>query len=929
MIVTLLKGFGVKSISIKNQLRVTTLIPVLMVALLFAVFYNGQLRYDLKQHTSRLGAAYIHPLLPAAQLALLKNDQRTLQGLIDASTVNPEIQSLAFYNANGQLLAYRGGKPSLKTRFSPPRFTGDFIESQPMDAYTINFIAPITIPKFNLYSSVPAAKTLDQTNNQADQILGWLSIDVDTKSMTIKRYQMYLITIAITLLGLLLSLTIHYFLSKQISTPIARLRRSMKQILSNEFETEIKVSSTGEIGIIEKGCAHLQQYYVNSIKELNNHIEVATADLQQSLESLEEKNIELSLDKKKTEEKSRQKAELIANMSHDIRTPMNGVIGFTNVLLDSKLDPLQLDYVNTIKSSAQDLLTIINDILDYSKMDAGKLHLDCIPLDIRACIDEILALLAPIAHKKGIDIIPSTNIDVPKTMLGDPLRIKQMLSNLISNAIKFTEQGYVLIRTSIEQETDKNYHLIISVSDTGIGISTDDQATLFNAFNQGDTTITRRYGGSGLGLVICKKLAEQMHGRISINSELHNGSTFSIHIQLEKMTSYEVEKHQTPRFSHLKVICFDENPLHLEAICNGLGYLGIQCIKVSDFNQLEETFRDAHDCHMAFINVNQGCEQNIAKILLKQTLPCILISKWIIQDFKALGAQSFLFKPPNIQKLYETVELISNHTAVAENSAHELDTLRAQLRQANISLLIAEDNPVNQMLLQSMLCEHAVIEVVDDGLKAVDKCNHNHFNAILLDLQMPKLSGVEAAQKIHEKSLLNQQTPIMLISANDYDLSKDSLSKAGIKLVLQKPIDEMTLLHSILKIIHQAPPIAIDWPLCIQKLAGNQSLAREFLARFVQELPINRHEFLQLLDNQDIPGIERAAHKLHGACCFCGVPTLQKHVIHLEQLARQAHNIDELQKAITYLIESIDAILEDYKNKYVIERIFEEKICLQ
>ena len=640
-----------KGIGIKFQLRITTLIPVLLVALLFALFYNGQFGSDLKQHMSRLGEAYVHQLLPAAQLALLRDDNRTLQGLIDASTINPEVQALAFYNAKGQLLAYRGGKHSLNNRFSPPEFTGDYIESRQINPYTINFIAPITIPKFNLYSAMALRAPSSPIAFEADDILGWLSINIDTKFMLIQRYQMYIITIFITLLGLLMSLSIHYLLSRRIYLPIARLRRSMQQILSNEFETMIKVASTGELGIIEQGCAHLQKQYLSTIKDLNQHIEVATTDLQHGLELLEEKNIELSMDKKKTEEKSRQKSELIANMSHEIRTPMNGVIGFTNVLLDSKLDPLQLDYVKTIKSSAQDLLTIINDILDYSKMDAGKLQLDCIPLDIRACIDEVLALLAPIAHKKGIDLIPATAVNVPKTMLGDPLRLKQMISNLVSNAVKFTEHGYVLIRTSIEQESDRDYAISLSVTDTGIGISAEDQTTLFNAFNQADTSITRRYGGSGLGLVICKKLAEQMHGRISISSEVHKGSTFSIHIKLEKLASYEVEKRQIHRFANLKVICFDDNPLHLEAICNGLGYWGIHCVRVDTFKLLEEAFKTYSDYHLAFINVNQGCEQQVAHVLKKQSIPCVLVSKWSIQDYHALGAQGFLFKPPNMQKL--------------------------------------------------------------------------------------------------------------------------------------------------------------------------------------------------------------------------------------------------------------------------------------
>lgn len=905
-----------KSIGIKYQLRITTLLPVLVVALLFALFYNGQFSDNIKQHISRLGEAYVNQLLPAAQLAMLKDDQRTLQGLVDASVINPEVQALAFYNAKGQLLAYRRGKRSLDKLFNPPEFTGDYIKSKQIDLHTINFIAPITLPKFNLYSAAPFAIPASPIALQADDVLGWLSMDIDTKSMLIQRYQMYIVSIFITLLSLLLGLSIHYFLSKRIYLPIARLRRSMKQILSNEFETQIKVVSPGELGVIEKGCAHLQQQYLNTIKDLNQHIEIATADLQQSLELLEEKNIELSMDKKKTEEKSRQKAELIANMSHEIRTPMNGVIGFTNVLLDSKLDPLQLDYVKTIKSSAQDLLAIINDILDYSKMDAGKLHLDCIPLDIRACIDEVLALIAPTARKKGIDLIPATAVNVPKTMLGDPLRLKQMISNLVSNAVRFTEHGYVLIRTDIEQESEGDYSICLAVTDTGIGISANDQTTLFNAFNQADTSITRRYGGSGLGLVICKKLAEQMRGRITITSEVHKGSTFAIHIKLEKLAAYEVEKHQIHRFANLNVICFDDNPLHLEAICNGLGYWGINCVRVDAFNRLEKAFSTYSDYHLAFVNVNQGCEQQVARVLRKQSIPCVLVSKWLIQDYQALGAQGFLFKPPNMQKLHETIESLLNKVTLTKTSNHDLDHLRVQLRLARPTLLVAEDNPVNRLLLHSMLGENASIETVDDGEQAVARCNRKHFNAILLDLQMPLLNGLDAACMIRQQSILNKHTPIILISANSSNLNKEHLTKAGIELCLQKPIDEETLIRHLLNITGKTKTAIINWPLCVQKVSGNQALATEFLARFIDELQNNREEFLQLMKAQDIQGIERASHKLLGACCFCGVPSLQNHVAHLENLAKRAQHIGELKTAFAELIQSIDAVLNEYEKSY-------------
>ncbi|WP_133138257.1 two-component system sensor histidine kinase LetS [Legionella tucsonensis] len=907
-----------KSIGIKYQLRITTLIPAFLVALLLAIFYNGLFGNDLKQHMSRLGEAYIRQLLPAAQYAMLRRDGRTLQGLINASTINPEVIALSFYSSDGQLLAYRGGKHSLNKPFNPPKFTGDYIESKQINPFTINFIAPVTIPKFNLYSNSSFKNLLSPMATRADDILGWLSIDIDTRSMIIKRYQMLIVTIFITLFGLLMGLTIHYFLSKRIYLPISRLRRSMKQILRNEFETEIKTTSPGELGIIEQGCAHLQKKYLETIRDLNQHIEVATEDLQQSLELLEEKNIELSLEKKKIEEKSRQKSEFIANMSHEIRTPMNGVIGFTNVLLESKLDPLQLDYVKTIKTSAQDLLGIINDILDFSKIDAGKLLLDCIPLNIRHCIDEVLTLAAPNAHKKGIDLIPITDINVPKIVLGDPFRIKQFITNLVTNAVKFTDHGYVLVRTKVEQETDKDYTLCITITDTGLGISPEDQSKLFTAFNQADTSITRRYGGSGLGLVICKKLCEEMHGRITFTSELNKGSSFTAHVKVEKLVAYEIEKNQIHPFAHFKMLCFDDNSLHLEALCNGLGYWGIQCVPVTSLNHLEKALENNKDCKIAFLNINRGYEQKIAKIISEHNyFPYVLISKWLINDYTALGSKGFLYKPISIQKLQDVIESLTSQENIEKPINHELDSLREQLRFMHPDLLIAEDNPVNKMLLNSLLGTHANMTSVDDGEMAVSACHEKKYDLILLDLQMPKINGLEAAQLIRQKSQLNHHTPIVLISANGSDVNSIDLKKAGVDYCLQKPIDEKQLLTQILRITEKAKHAAIDWQLCVQKVSGNQALAEEFLARFVEELHKNREEFIQLMHDKNIKKLGEAAHKLHGACCFSGVPTLQKKVVHVEKLAVHAASIEELATPFAELIQSIDAVINEYENQKI------------
>jgi two-component system sensor histidine kinase BarA len=908
-----------ENIGIKYQLRITTLIPTLLVTLLFALFYNGLFGRDLNQYMLRLGDAYIRQLMPAAQFAMLRKDDKTLQGLINASTINPEVKALAFYSPNGQLLAYKGGKHTIQTPFTPSNNLGDHIESKQIDSFTINFVAPITLPKFNLYSNPTFADIPSPLALQADDVLGWLSLDIDTQSILIKRYQMVIVTIIITLLGLLLSLTMHYFLSKRIYVPIIRLRRSMKQILNNAFETEIQTRSGGDLGTIEKGCAHLQKQYLDISRDLNQHIETATTDLQQSLELLEEKNVDLSLEKKKADERNRQKSEFIANMSHEIRTPMNGVIGFANVLLETKLDHLQFDYVNTIKSSAQDLLSVINDILDFTKIDAGKLQLDCIPFDIRGAIDEVLTLAAPNAYKKGVDLIPITVSAVPKTVLGDPLRIKQIISNLVTNAIKFTEQGHVLIRTTIDSENDSHYVLAISVSDTGIGISPADQSKLFTAFSQADTSITRRYGGSGLGLVLCKKLCETMQGRISLTSEIHKGSNFTAFLKLEKLQAYEIEKNQPPRFADIKALCFDTNPLHLEALCNALEFWEVPCLPISTFKKLASTLKSHHkDYSIAFINVDRDEEQNIANLMSQYPkLSYVLLSRFTLNNYLSMGAKAFLHKPINMLKLQNILDYLYNkNPEVPSTTLPGLDNLREQLRSIHPDILVAEDNAVNQMLLRSLLGESTHAFFVENGEQAIAACSERKFTLLLLDLYMPKVSGIEVVDRIRKQSNINKDTPVILLSANDRELSALDLKNTGIDYCLSKPFDEKQLLIQILRIINNAKNAAIDWQLCVQKVSGNQALAEEYLTKFIEELHKNRAEFLALSRKKNKAGLAELAHKLHGACCFCGVPFLQKKVMQLETTAPHINNFDELSTLFAEVIQCIDAVISEYENKF-------------
>lgn len=503
-------------------------------------------------------------------------------------------------------------------------------------------------------------------------------------------------------------------------------------------------------------------------------------------------------------------------------------------------------------------------------------------------------------------------------MLGDPLRIKQIITNLVSNAVKFTDQGYVLIETRVIEEDERFYRVEIAVTDTGAGISKENQNKLFTAFNQADTSVTRRFGGTGLGLVISKKLAEAMGGRIQLKSEPQRGSTFSVQMKLEKLSSYEVEKTKPHPFHQLKAICYDENQLQLNSLACGLGSWGIECHSHYEFKQLEQALAENQQYDLAFINYNEESTPAIHNLLKKYpNIPTVLVAKTPLNNARDFGAEAVLYKPISIQKLHHTIESLINHNHHAENPHQDLVHLRRKLREISPEILIAEDNPVNRMLMHSMLQEYAGIETVYDGEMVVDRCNEKRFQIILLDLQMPKLDGFEAAKIIRNQSLLNRQTPILLISATMVDIDNHLLKQSGINLCINKPIDEKQLLSRLLELIENSSQPAIDWSLCVQKLSGNQKLAEDFLNRFIEELKVNRQEFVSLMENKNYPELHSTAHRLHGACSFCGVPTLQIKVMEFESATAIEKVPENLEEIFNELIENIDAVIDEYENHYV------------
>lgn len=869
-------------LGIKYQILLVTFIPAVLIDVFFTYLHIDTSITQAEEILQERGAIISKQIAGASEFNLYSGNDRQIQYLLDQTIDTNEIVLAAVYNFEGELIVRSESKD-----FLPDQLNNYYHYHQPIKSESI-IVSDVFAP--------------DQNEGAQNQVLGWVNLYISRQNLEETKSQVIRESVVIFVFILIITLVITIVISRGITTPIFKLMEHLRRVETGHLGELIEPLEANEIGAVQRGFNRMTQSLQTNRKHLNERIQQATQQLSEAITDLETKNRELGFARDEAQNANRIKSEFLANMSHEIRTPINGIKGFIKLMGQSDLPSRQKRYADIILKSANDLTDIINEILDFSKLESGKLQIIEEDFDLYEVVEQTRDILFINVISKNIDLILVIYSDTPRYVCGDKLRLKQVLLNLIGNAIKFTDHGRVVVRVSSEQALNNEVDIIISVEDTGIGISSNDQEDIFTAFSQVETAANRRYTGTGLGLVISKNLINLMGGEISLKSTAGQGSTFSIRLPFTiPLNSHHLE---SARESLPTALIFASQQACLQEIRSlfdraGLETEGILVEQSQSAEQIRERIlQNINSINLVVFDLRHMV-QNLGDIIDKTISTQV---KVIVMHYDPSMV------PEPITRNYEFISNITTSSYLRKllintpPKGHSEQFLQAtsSLQQTGKEVLIVDDNQINLRLAAEFihLWGHQPTEALH-AHAAMAYYKQKNFDLIILDIQMPDVDGTELLKMMREEKP-DDPTPFVALTANVLPEESKRLLNIGFDYYLSKPIDEEkfraildgnTLKPGVIEkdraetedTLDIEIPKTIDLEKSLALSANNETIMLKMFEILLREIPLHQNQLESALLTSDRVTISSVVHKIHGITCYASLPTLRRQVLSIQQ----------------------------------------------